>query len=547
MENTKRFWRRQPKSRIGNGKLSVEQAEESKQTSGFVDSSETWSTDLEVNHKRLKHIFSDCSDVIYREITFDNPNTKGLLIYTEGIVASEDVYYHILHPLMHRYIADMNLAMTAQNPDVLSNPEHLEASRVPLTQAKREGSVGKTVEAILNSSAAFLVDGYAEALTFNVKGGSRRSVSEPVTEAVVRGPREGFTESLRVNTALLRFKVKSPDLKTVSFTVGERTKTSVVLTYIEGLADPEVIDEAKRRIESIKIDGILESAYIEELIEDNPYSPFPQIQNSERPDTVASNLLEGRFAIFIDGTPFVLVAPITAWHMLQANEDYYERYFISNLLRWLRMIFLFVALYLPGLYIAVITYHQDMLPTTLILSIASSRESIPFPALVEVLIMEVAFEALSEAGIRLPKTVGQSVSILGALVIGQSAVEAGIVSAPMVIVVSITGIALFTIPRFNFAISVRMLRFPMFILAGLFGLFGLVVGTVWLLAHLCHLRSFGVPYLAGVAPYHKSDKKDVFIRAPWWKMISRPASTSRSWDQRMGKDMKPTPEARENW
>jgi spore germination protein KA len=332
----------------------------------------------------------------------------------------------------------------------------------------------------------------------------------------------------------------------LSMTIGTETKTNVVLTYIDDIADPKLIKDVKKRLNKIKIDGILETGYIEELIEDHPYSPFPQMHYTERPDTVAGNLLEGRFAIFVDGSPFALIAPVTMWQMLQASEDYYERFFISNLVRWIRFLFVAIALFLPALYIAITTFHQDMLPTTLILSIAGAREAIPFPALVEALIMELSFEALREAGVRLPKTVGQAVSILGALVIGQAAVQAGIVSAPMVIIVSMTGIASFTIPRFNFAITVRLLRFPIMLLAGALGLYGIVIGLVLISVHLTQMTSFGVPYLSGLSPYSKTDTKDIVIRAPWWKMIHRPSTVHRD-QQRMNDKINGSPESEEGW
>jgi len=242
--------------------------------------------------------------------------------------------------------------------------------------------------------------------------------------------------------------------------------------------------------------------------------------------------VEGRFAILVDGTPFVMIGPITVWQLLQASEDYYERYYISNLIRWLRFGFALIALYLPALYVAVVTFHPDMLPTTLLLSVAAAREAIPFPALVEMLIMEVSFEALREAGIRLPKTVGQAVSILGALVVGQAAVEAGIVSAPVVIIVSLTGIASFTIPRFSLAITIRILRFVMIFAAAAFGLYGLVIATIMLVAHMCNLNSFGVPYLTGLAPFRGRDQQDIFIRAPWSRMNYMPGTYVQSRQKR---------------
>jgi len=476
---------------------------------------------LAANEERLGHILQDCSDIVFRRFRIRD-GRDALLVYTEGIVDSAEAHLHMLMPLL--FLVDSNLA--EKGADAAAS------QGVSLSQLQRIGSVEQAVEAVLSSNALLLVDGYAEGAAFNVKGGMRRGVQEPNSEVVIRGPREGFTENLRVNTALLRFKIKSPDLKMVRFVKGTYTRTDIVLAYIDGVADRKIVQEAKRRIEAIEINSVLESGYIEELIEDHPNSPFPQLQYTERPDTVAGQLLEGRFAILVDGTPFVMIGPITVWQLLQASEDYYERYYISNLIRWLRFGFALIALYLPALYVAVVTFHPDMLPTTLLLSVAAAREAIPFPALVEMLIMEVSFEALREAGIRLPKTVGQAVSILGALVVGQAAVEAGIVSAPVVIIVSLTGIASFTIPRFSLAITIRILRFVMIFAAAAFGLYGLVIATIMLVAHMCNLNSFGVPYLTGLAPFRGRDQQDIFIRAPWSRMNYMPGTYVQSRQKR---------------
>ncbi|MGY4762639.1 spore germination protein [Paenibacillus caseinilyticus] len=461
---------------------------------------------LEEAEAGLRLAFADCSDIVFRELQLSS-FPKGLLVYAEGLVKTEELNGHVLRPLLF---------------------EGRAADDLPVSDTKKACTCQEVIRQVLQGSAVLLRDGSPEALVLSVAGGERRSIQEPSTEAAIRGPREGFNESLQVSLSLVRLRVRTPRMKTVSYSIGEQTRTGVILSYIEGIANPSVVDEVKERLARIRIDSVLESGYIEEWIEDNPYSPFPQLHYSERPDTVAAQLLEGRFAIFVDGTPFVIMGPVTAWHMMQASEDYYERFLIGSFIRWLRYVFVFIALFLPAVYIAVTTFHQDMLPTTLILSIAAAREVIPFPALVEALIMEIAFEALREAGIRLPKTIGQTVSILGALVIGQAAVQAGIVSAPMVIIVSLTGIASFCIPRFNFAISIRMLRFPMMFMAGAFGIFGMSVASVLILCHMCNLRSFGVPYLSGIAPYQPDNAKDVFVRVPWWNMLTRPAGMNGS-------------------
>lgn len=499
---------------------------------------------LDQNVQTLKTIFSDCSDMIYRSIEIA-PGIRAFIVYVEGIVMSLELDSHILEPIIEAYVRMQN----ADPPEQVeaSDLEPLENTRISLSQVKSASKWIDAVEGILNSSVAVFVDGLDEVQLFNIKAGIRRMVQEPETESVIRGPREGFTEMLRVNTALLRFKIKTPNLKMYSMVLGANTKTDIVVSYIEGLADPKMVNDVKERLKDIKIDGILESGYIEEFIEDHPYSPFPQMMYTERPDSVAAQLLEGRCAIFVDGTPFVLIAPITFFQLMQAGEDYYERYFITNFIRWIRYGFLFLALFLPSLYIAVTTFHQDMLPTTLVLSIAAAREAIPFPALVEALMMEISFEALREAGVRLPKTVGQAVSILGALVIGQAAVQAGIVSAPMVIIVSMTGIASFTIPHYNLAITIRLLRFPLMLLAGVLGLFGIIVGITWILVHVTQLTSFGVPYMSGVSPFHEQDHKDIFVRTPWWKMGRRPSWLSKKNQEREKPEINGTPASDKVW
>jgi spore germination protein KA len=241
----------------------------------------------------------------------------------------------------------------------------------------------------------------------------------------------------------------------------------------------------------------------------------------------------------VDGTPFVLIAPISFFSLLQSPEDYYQRYMISSIIRILRFVFMVLSLLLPSLYVAVLTYHQEMVPTALLISVASSRESVPFPALVEALMMEVTFEALREAGVRLPKQVGAAVSIVGALVIGQAAVQAGLVSAPMVIVVAITGVSSFMVPHYTQGIALRMLRFPIILLAGTLGLLGVMLGVITIVVHLCTLRSFGIPYLTPIAPVKGRELKDALIRAPWWKMDTRPHLTGEFNSYRQSPSQKP--------
>jgi spore germination protein len=482
------------------------------------------SSNLEVNMETLKETFQNCSDVVFRQFTI-NDGTKALLLFIDGTVNSDEIHENALRALLFHY-----------RENAFPSVERIISENIALSQIHTSRSMFEIVHGILDGNAVLIVDGQTEAIIINIRGGVRRGIEEPASETVIRGPREGFNENIRTNTALVRLKIKSTQLKMLHYKIGTQTKTSVIIAYIDGLIDPAVLEELKSRLAKIKIDGILESGYLEELIEDQPFSPFRQVQYTERPDTVAAQLLEGKFAIFVDGTPFVLIGPVTFWQMMQSSEDYYEHFLISSLIRMLRYVFLMIALYLPALYIALTTFYQDMIPTNLMFSVAAAREPIPFPAIIEAMIMEVSFEALREAGIRLPRIVGQAVSILGALVIGQAAVEAGIVSTPMVIVVSLTGIASFTIPHFNFAIAIRILRFPLMILASTFGAFGIIIGTTLLVLHLCHLRSFGVPYLSGLSPLKTNELKDIFIRIPWWKMVYRSTSYSDNNRKRMNQN-----------
>ncbi|WP_312889095.1 spore germination protein [Desertibacillus haloalkaliphilus] len=483
------------------------------------------------NKTNLEKKLKDCSDVVFRKLKI-GPK-YAYLIFIDGLVDTASLEFHAIHELYEYEGKDVTIAT-------------IEEQLVSIAEISKKTFIEDIVDEVVSGNTALVVDGINEAILFEANGFETRGITEPETESSIRGPREGFNENLATSIALLRRKLRTKNLKYLNRKVGTETQTKLVVAYLDGLASQELVDEVQRRLDRIEIDGVLESGYIEELIEDNPSSLFPQIQITERPDTVAANLLEGRVAILIDGTPFAMVMPVTFWQLFQASEDYYSRFYISIFLRWVRFIFLSVAIFLPAVYIALTTFHYEMIPTKLLFTFAASREAIPFPAFVEAILMELAFEALREAGVRLPKTIGQAVSILGALVIGTAAVEAGIVSAPMVIVVSLTGIASFTIPRFNVAISIRLLRFPMMILAAIFGLFGIIIGTVFLLTHLCKLRSFGVPYLAPLAPLSVNELKDVFIRTPWWAMEKRPKHIVANNMKRESVNLKPSPDTNDN-
>jgi hypothetical protein len=282
------------------------------------------------------------------------------------------------------------------------------------------------------------------------------------------------------------------------------------------------VKDVEKRLNQIKIDGILESGYVEELIMDQTWTPFPMIQNTERPDAVVAHLLEGQVAILVDGTPHALIAPAIFTQFYNSPEDYYERYLVSTFLRFIRLLSLIIALLLPSLYIAFVSFHPEMIPSKLAIAMAAGRATVPFSPILEALTMEISVEILREASIRLPGPIGPTIGIVGGLVIGNAAVAAGLVSPAFVIVVGLTTISSYANPNYNAAISVRLIRFPMMFMAGMFGLYGIMIGLMLLLLHLVQLRSFGVPYMAPLAPLNLDALKDSLIRVPWPWMKRRP-------------------------
>ncbi|RRN70928.1 spore germination protein [Peribacillus simplex] len=480
------------------------------------------------NVETLRSVYDNCSDVMFRPFLLFG-KTRAMLIYIEGLSDIEGMEEYVLSPLMQE---------STSVPRPLN--EFLE-HKMPVTKVKRVNMLADCIESISAGNPILLYEGEGDGFSLGLSKWEKRAIEEPVAEGGIRGSREGFNESLVVNTSQLRRIIKSPALKIQSMKIGKYTNTNVAIAYIEGLVDKSLIKEITVRLERIELDGILESGYIEEMIEDNPYSPFPQVMSTERPDVACSSLLEGRAVILVEGTPFTLIAPISFFSLIQSQEDYYQRFMVGTFIRWLRYFFIFLSLLLPSLYVAILTFHHEAVPTSLLLSMAASRESVPFPALVEALIMEITFEALREAGVRLPKQVGSAVSIVGALVIGQASVQAGLVSAPMVIVVAITGIASFMVPRYIAGIAIRMLRFPMMLLAGTLGLLGIMMGIIAIVIHLCSLRSFGVPYLTALGPVKGRELKDVLWRAPWWMMDTRPRLTGNADLYRQPPEQGPNP------
>lgn len=483
------------------------------------DSNSCVESSLEANRQYIARKMGDSSDIIVRHLKLGlNLEIEVAIIYIEGIVDNQSIQDSLIDSITKE---PSKTNVTVNNAlDVISKS---------IVTTDDLSVINKWEDVFLSLTAGdtiILVDGINKVLSASTAGGETRAISESTTEMVVRGPKAAFTESIGVNLAMVRRIIKSPDLWTESLKIGRITKTKVNLMYINGVVKEEIIQEVRNRLKEIDIDSILESGYIEQFIEDQTLTPFPTVYNTERPDVVAGNLLEGRIAIFVDGTPFVLIVPAVFTQFFQSPEDYYARFDIATSIRLLRIFMFLISLIAPAIYVAATTFHQEMVPTTLIVAIAAQREAVPFPAFVEALLMELTFEILREAGIRLPKAVGSAVSIVGALVIGQAAVQASIVSPAMVIVVSITAIASFATPAFDMAISARLIRFLYMLGAATFGFYGIILVLLLMIVHLCSLRSFGIPYMAPFAPFIPGDNRDTVIRLPWWNLRNRPRLVS---------------------
>lgn len=433
---------------------------------------------------------------------------------------------------------DQNSPTNTPGVQIFNN---IEKSLLPLTSVKPVQNWSDLLKGLMSGEAILFIDGANKALKIDVRGGEKRSITEPQTEVSIFGPKDSFTESIVTNTALIRKRIHNPNLWLESFTIGKVSQTTVQIMYINGIANDKIVNEVRNRIKRINTDQILDPSFIRQFIEDKTFTLFPTVYYTERPDRVTANIMEGRIAIFVDGSPFALTVPALFVEFFQSVDDYYSRFDISFFLRLLRVATFFIAMVLPSAYVAITTFHQEMAPTLFIIAIAAQREAVPFPAYFEALLMEITFEILREAGIRLPRSIGQAVSIVGALVIGQAAIQANIVSPAMVIIVSFTAIANFSIPSFEMAVSTRIIRFFLMTLAAVMGIYGVICGLMFTTIHLNTLRSFGVPYMSPLAPLAVQNMGDTFIRLPFWINKVRPKFISQKNFEQIGPNQQPHP------
>lgn len=471
------------------------------------------SKELNVNKSFLNKVFNNCVDVIIREINIaSNPQYPAFIIYIANLTPIELVEECVIERLI-RY-------QFAENAD-FNNINYYEGL-LGVGKEDTYNDMDKVIDSILQGNLILFVNGISRSIAVTLKNPPNRSVEKSDTELSLRGPKESLNESIAVNLALIRKRMKNKYLKTERIKVGTNTQTDITIIYLENIANDKIVNEVRTRIKKIRTDAIYDSNDLQEFIGDARKSMFPTAFITEKPDTVISKLLEGRVAIITDGSPSAITVPAVFMEFLQVGEDYYIRYIPTTFNRWIRYFLFLVSILLPGFYVAIITFHQELLPTALLITVIKGRSNVPFPTLLETLVMVFAFDALREAGLRMPRALGQAISIVGALVLGEAAVSAGLVSELIVIVVAFTGISSFTLGYPEMYMSILVPRYIFVLLGGTLGLLGLNCGMIALLINFTSKRSFGVPYMAPIMPMVKDELDDAVIRSPMPDMKNRP-------------------------
>lgn len=471
------------------------------------------SEQIKFNIDRMEQVFCDCADLKKKPMKLGkNQDVDAYLIYIEVTV---DTAVSVLGQTL-RFLNEKD------GQEILSLLCH---NALAIPDATFFATLEEAIDGVLTGETILFVDGFDKALKIPDGGYPSMGISETESEKVVRGSNEGLCESVKQNAALIRRRIRSPKVKAKQLKVGVRSSTNVYVMYIEDLAKPELVQEIEKRLKSFEIDGVLDSGILEQLAEKDWYSPFPQFQTTERVDRASMALLEGRVVVLSDNSPVGLLLPTDYNSFIKTSDDYYNRWEIATFTRLIRYVASFFSLTLPGFYLAVTNYHTQILPTSLLLSFAEAREGVPFPAVFEVILMELAFELLREAGVRIPGNIGSTIGIVGGLIIGQAAVEANLVSPIVVIVVAFTALCSFAVPNEEFATAFRLLKFVLIGLSAGFGYFGMLVGLLGILIHLSHLNSFGNPYLSpfvGADLNHYQDERDVLWRMPLRYLKKRP-------------------------
>ncbi len=478
---------------------------------------------LEENLALMKALFQDVDIMRYRSVIRAG-RADVAVVFSDGLVNSEIINENILRPLMSAEAL----------PEGPGRVARMTGEVVHVSESILTGDFKEIVGAVAYGDTVLFAEGCAEAALLNTKGFPVRSIMEPDSEKTLAGPREGFTESVMQNISMLRRRARTNDFKIRHMTMGRRTQTCVMVCYFDGVVNRDALQRLLERLQKVDIDGVLDANYLTELTRDHRFSLFRTIGYTERPDVVIGRLLEGRIAIMVDGSPIALTAPYLFIENFQSSEDYYLSFYYTSFSRLLRMVGFFLTITVPGLYIAVVAFQHEMLPSPLMVNITAERQSVPLPAALEAFVMLIVFDILRETGVRMPTNIGQALSIVGALVIGQAAVEAKLVAAPMIIVVAITGITNLLVPKLN-APAIYMRLFVL-VMASMFGFFGLTMALSLILIHLISLDSLGIPSVSLDGNLSMERIKDIGIRAPWWKMLTRPESIGHGRRQKAPED-----------
>lgn len=467
-----------------------------------------FTADIEENIGMLEAALNmpENEDVIFRR--FESNNLKICIVYVEGLADEKKIGDFVLRSLR----AGKNSYKSVTDGDPLG---FFQIHMLEMPQAKRISICGQAVQQVIAGMTCLLVDGSDEALMMETRSYPNRGVGIPTNEAVVNGSHEGFNENLRTNISLIRRYVQSPELLSEKISVGTGVPTMVSMVYLKGVASESSIAEVRKRLKCIKCSAVMGIGAIQQLIEDHPFALLPQMLQTERPDRVASCIEDGQIAILAENSPYALVVPVTIFHLIHSSDDSFLRWQYGSALRIVRLLGLLISLILPSLYIALTLYHSHLIPMPLLTSIAESRANVPFPIVAEVLFMEFSFYLINEAGLRTPAQIGSAFGIVGALIIGQTAVSASIISPILIIIIALTGLGNYVVPNYSFGIGVILYRLMLIALSALLGLYGLMIGLFMIFAHLCSMKSFGVYYMAPIAPRRRHNP-DILLRLPVW-------------------------------
>ena len=486
------------------------------------------SLDTNIKYLKLRYNVQINSDVILREfnLNINNKVYKALIVCIDGMIDSNLVNNFLLRPLMQTNRSKGIKKFNFNGIEIKKNikidlKKYIHNILVPQNSIKEAKTLNESIIAVNSGNCALFVDTLDIAILVDVKGYKAREISNPSNEVVVRGSQEAFVEKLRTNTTMLRRLINNENLIFEKASVGKVSKTDVAICYLKNIANTNLVDEVKHRINNLDLDYIISSGQLEQLIQDNGNIAFPQVIATERPDKAANHILEGRVAIIVNGSPYALIVPGVFLDFLSSPEDLNLKHQYANLLKAVRFIAAFITLLLPGIYIAIINYHTELLPTELLFTIAAARNTVPFPTILEILIMEISFELLREAGLRVPAPFGSTIGIIGALILGEAAVSANLVSPILIIIVAITGICSFAIPDFSLSFSFRLFRFLYIILGYLCGLLGIASALFVQVGILSSLNSFGAPYFVPYAPVLLSNMTTTYFIKPIWEREKR--------------------------